>query len=422
MTDSRLSILHVSTADNLGGSARAAYRIHSGLRAAGQLSRMLVRTKVTDDGDVAVIDERRPLRRHCARLLRDWIDPAGWQYLFYPTVSSLRNDRRYREADIVQLYNIHGGYFSFRSLPAVSLEKPVVWRLSDMWAFTGHCSYAHECVRWESGCGSCPHLEEYPPLWRDTTAALFRAKLESYRRSRMTIVVTNSWMEGLVHRSPLLSAFPVTRIPNGVDTAVFAPGSRVAARRLLGWPEGAKIVLFMAHIARPGTRKGGALVGPAVAEARRRVPGLQLAVMGEGAEAWPDHPEFPTLRVAYSDDNLRLAQVYAAADLLIHPANVENLPNTVLEGMAVGLPTVAFDVGGVCDIVRHRETGYLARPQDPEDLARGVTLVAGDSQLRARLSAAARRLAESEHSLDLQVERYLALYRGTLDARRATGA
>jgi glycosyltransferase involved in cell wall biosynthesis len=416
------AVLHVSTADNLGGSARAAYRIHAGLRGAGQRSRMLVRTKVMEDPDVALLGCGGWLRRGRARLLREWIDPAGWQYLFYPTAATLRRHDWYREADVVQLYNIHGGYFSFRALPEISREKPVVWRLSDMWAFTGHCSYAHECTRWESGCGSCPHLEEYPPLWRDTTASLFRAKVEAYRRSRLTVVVTNSWMEALVGRSPLLGAFPVRRIPNGIDTAVFAPRPRIDVRRSLGWPEDATIVLFAAHIARVGTRKGGEQVGPAIAEAARQGQPLHLAVMGEGAEDWPEHPSIPTLRVAYSDDNNRLAQVYAAADILIHPAAVENLPNTVLEAMGVGLPSVAFDVGGVRDVVRHMETGYLARAGEPQDLARGLSLLAGDGTLRARLGSAARRLAESEHALELQTKRYLDLYREAVAAHKAGGA
>jgi glycosyltransferase involved in cell wall biosynthesis len=417
-----LAILHLSTADNLGGSARAAYRIHSGLRADGRRSRMLVRTKVTDDPDVALLSAGGWLAGAQARLLREWIDPAGWQYLFYPTAATLLRHDWYREADVVQLYNIHGGYFSFRALPEISRVRPVVWRLSDMWALTGHCSYAHECTRWEQSCGSCPHLDEYPPLWRDTTAALFRAKAEAYRRSRLTVVVTNSWMEGLVCRSPLLGAFPVRRIPNGIDTTVFSPRLRTDARRALGWPEDATIVLFAAHIARTGTRKGGAHVAPAIAEAVGRGQSFHLAVMGEGAEDWPEHPSVPTLRVAYSDDNNRLAQVYAAADILIHPAVVENLPNTVLEAMGAGLPSVAFDVGGVRDIVRHMETGYLARAGDTRDLARGVSLLAADGALRARLGIAARRLAESEHSLELQTKRYLDLYREAVAAHKAGGA
>ncbi len=421
MSEQRV-ILHLSTADNLGGSARAAYRIHSGLRAAGHRSRMLVRTKVTEDPDVALLGAGSWLRRAHARLLREWIDPAGWQYLFYPTATALSGHPWYREADVVQLYNIHGGYFSFLALPEIGREKPVVWRLSDMWAFTGHCSYAHECTRWEDGCGACPHLDEYPPLWRDTTAALFQAKAEAYRRSRLTVVVTNSWMEGLVRRSPLLGHFPVRRVPNGIDTAVFAPRSRSEARRALGWPEEATIVLFAAHIARMGTRKGGELLAPIVSEAGKGGAPLHLAVMGEGAEDWPEHPAVSTLRVGYSDDNDRLAQVYAAADILIHPAIVENLPNTVLEAMGVGLPCVAFDVGGVRDIVHHMETGYLARAGETQELARGLSLLARDGELRARLGNAGRRLVESEHSLDLQTRRYLDLHREVIAAHAPGGA
>jgi glycosyltransferase involved in cell wall biosynthesis len=414
-----ISVLHISTADNQGGSARAAYRIHAGLRGAGHHSRMLVRTRVTSDPDVDYLDGARPLRRLFERVLRRWIDSAGWQYLYYPSSSALPSHPWFQEADVVQLYNIHGGFFSFRILPRLSSLKPVVWRLSDMWALTGHCSYSHECQRWRTGCGTCPDLDEYPALWRDTTASLFRAKRDAYRNCRLSLVVTNTWMEELVRESPLLAGFPACRIPNGVDTTVFAPRAQAEARRALAWPEDLPVVLFLAHVARPGTRKGAEFVLPAAERAYARGARFRLAVMGEGADEWPDHREIPILRVAYSADDARLAVVYSAADLLLHPARAENFPNTVLEAMACGLPTVSFDVGGVPDAVRHRETGWLAPAGDLDALGEGIATVLDEVGLRARLARQCRAVAEREYTLGQQTSRYLDLYGEVLSQYRA---
>jgi len=92
------------------------------------------------------------------------------QYLFYPSSFLLLYDKWFRESDVIQLFNTHDNYFAHTALPFISRKKPVVWRLSDMWAMTGHCTHALDCERWMSGCGSCPYLSGYPALRWDTTA------------------------------------------------------------------------------------------------------------------------------------------------------------------------------------------------------------------------------------------------------------
>ena len=74
------------------------------------------------------------------------------------------------------------------------------------------------------------------------------------------------------------------------------------------------------------------------------------------------------------------------------PSRQDNLPQTGTEAQACGLPVVAFRTGGLPDVVVDRETGYLADPFAPEDLARGIAWALDDSRRRA-LGAAARERA-----------------------------
>src|SRR5260221_10261991 len=179
---------------------------------------MLVSLKKSSDHDVDYIHRRnRLLRGLDNRLGRGLVDRLDLQYLFYPSSLALPVHPWLQEADIVQLYNTHGGYFSHTILPLLSRMRPIVWRLSYMWAFTGHCSYSYDCERWRTGCGACPLLDEYPALKRDTTAFLWKAKRVLYRHSRMNIVVTSRWMAKLVHESRLLGHFPEFNTPNGID-------------------------------------------------------------------------------------------------------------------------------------------------------------------------------------------------------------
>ena len=412
-----VSVLHVNTADNLGGAARSAYKIHSGVRALGARSRMLVRTRVTDDPDVALVNGGRWRWRVLDALGTQVVDRVGAQYLFYPSSFALLDHPWLAETQVVQLYNTHGGYFTHRVLPELSRRRPVVWRLSDMWPFTGHCAYSLDCERWKTGCGHCPLLHEYPGLPWDTTARLFRIKERLYASSRLTIVATNSWMEGLVRQSPLLGRFPLHRIPNGVDVSVFRPMEKAAARRALGIDDTLPVVLFAAHVARPGTRKGGEYVSPSLERAAAQGSRFRLVVLGEDAEAWPEARAYPTTRVGFTADNARLAAVYSAADVLLWPAVAENFPNGIVEAMACGTPAVAFDTGGVRDAVRHLETGYLAAFRDVEDLARGVHLLIGDAAQRGRLSEACRRVAADDYSDERQARRYHDLYARLLEER-----
>ena len=202
------SVLHLSHFDEYGGSARSAQKIHSGLRELGIRSRMLVGHKDGHDPDV------RRIARSDAVALADRVahraaDEFGLQYVANASSFLLKRDPWFREADVLQLYNIHGGWFALTALPRLTRAKPTVWRLSDMWAMTGHCGYSLDSERWRTGCGSCPHLQTYPPVRRDATAANWRLKRRVYAKAPLTLVAPTHWLEGLTRESPLLAHYPV---------------------------------------------------------------------------------------------------------------------------------------------------------------------------------------------------------------------
>ncbi len=417
-----LSILHISAADRAGGSARAASRIHEGLKRSGVQSRMLVGWKYGKEQDVALVGSR-PVRifdRLCNKAA-DWL---SLQYLFLPSSRLLPFHRWVREADVIQLYNTHGGYFSHTILPALSRVRPVVWRLSDMWPMTGHCAYSFDCERWKTGCGSCPILSDYPELRHDRTALLWRIKQRVYHRSRLTLVAPSKWMAELARESPLLRAFPVHVIPNGLDTDVFHPVARSMARETLGIHPDRRVVLFSAQFL-VDRRKGLSLLTQALERIRATQHGnLELLMMGQGADGWSPPIGLPVRRLGSIEDDRLLAMVYSAADGFVLPTLADNLPNSVLQSMACGTPVVSFRVGGVPEVVRHLETGYVAAYQDIEDLAHGIASLLEDAPLRARLGQQARAMIEAGHTLDAQAKRFIALYQQALEqvhAERVNG-
>ena len=418
---SPLSILHFSTVDNIGGSGRSAYRIHTGLRDLGHQSRMLVGQKVTSDSDVETV--HGSIVGRVSNYAADVVTTRlGLQYLFLPSSHRIRGHRWVEEADVIQVYNTHGGYFSHRLLPSLSRMRPIVWRLSDMWPMTGHCAYSGDCDRWKIGCGKCPDLAGYPPLPVDTTSLLWNIKNRLYARSNITLVAPSSWIEDMVRQSPLLQRFDVRRIPNGLDLSVFRPMERSVARDILDIDPRQKVILFAAHGVDDNPRKGSL----DLIEALKRLPSSRdhmLLLCGEGGEEWHRKVDMPVKVLGYVADDRMMALVYSSADVIVLPSIVENLPNSVLEAMACGIPAVAYDTGGMKDAVRHMDTGYLARYRDVQDLANGITYLLNDDQLRTRLSTASRALIERQFGATQQANRFVDLYteilqRETLGARK----
>jgi glycosyltransferase involved in cell wall biosynthesis len=409
-----LSVLHISFEDNIGGSAKAAYKIHLGLRERGVNSKMLVRWKITSDPDVGLISEGD--LNVLDRVGRWGFDKMGLQYLFYPSSFALLRHPHFKEADIVQLYNVHGGFFAYSVLPLISSRKKIVWRLSDMWAFTGHCSYSYECDRWKSGCGECPNLAEYPPLNIDTSALLWRIKRMVYERSDIHVVTTNSWMTKLVEQSALLRRFQRSVIPNGINTETFSAIPKGTAREALGLQRDSKVVLFASHAVLPGKRKGAEFIIPTMEKvSTENGKKLVLIVLGEKAESWKDGHGYKTLRLGFTQSERLLAVAYSAADVLLYPSIAENFPNSVVEAFACGTVAVGFDIGGMSDAIRHMDTGYLARSLDMEELAVGLNLLLKDDELRAKMSERCRKLVKKEYSLELQAKRFEDLYRRLLE-------
>jgi len=406
-----LNLLHISDSDLGGGAARAAFAIHGRLRSLGHDSRMLVGRRVSDDRDVRTL-KRSVAWRAADRAAGLLFDRLALQYVFYPSSFGVRLDPWFRSADVVQLYNLHGSYFSFSALPLLTRARPVVWLLQDQWALTGHVAYSLECERWRDGCGSCPHLDGYPPLRRDTSAALWRLKRLVYSQSRLTLVVPSRWLEQMTRASPLLRRFPVHRIPRGVDTATFSPGPQADARRRLDLPGDAPIVLFAAWDLNE-QRKGLELL----LQAWRTLEPRPLLLLAGGGEPPRDAGIRSLGRV---QDDALLADAYRAADVFAVPTLADAQTKTAPEALACATPVVSFDRGGIVDVVRHLETGYQARFGDPGELARGLSLLLADRELRSRLGRAGRELVEREFSLAGEVDRYVGLYERLLGQSSTT--
>ena len=115
-------------------------------------------------------------------------------------------------------------------------------------------------------------------------------------------------------------------------------------------------------------------------------------------------------------DEGRLAELYSAADVFVAPSLQENLSNTVMEALSCGTPCVAFDVGGMRDMVEHEGNGYLVRPRDADDLAAGIRWVLENEERGRALSARAREKVVSQFDAKVIARRHVSLYEEIVDS------
>lgn len=417
-----MNIVHINLADQARGAAQAALRLHEAQIKLGHTSRMLVGYRANNRPDIQMLPARDTRwQRSLHRFVNRWEEYTGLQYLWQPWKNQFLRHPFTRQAEIINLHNIHSGFFPYTILPQLSACRPLVWTLHDFWGLTGHCGFPsmHDCERWKTGCGHCPALSDYPPIAIDTTAWLWRIKSKVYRRSKLTLVTPSVWLAGMVRQSPLLRQCEVHCIPHGVDTQVFRPMPKSAARRALGLPVDAKVILFSAFDPfQP--RKGGVYLFEALQRlAREGRRDILLATVGSQQDRLAGKYQFPTYNLGLIRDEHRLAQCYSAADVYVGPSLAETFGLVYIEAMACGTPVIAFDCTAVPEVVRHQQTGYLARAKDVDDLVRGLCWLLDDDELRAQLGRQGRQLVEREYTLEQQARCYVELYEEVIARKRS---
>src|SRR5262249_35095272 len=105
-----------------------------------------------------------------------------------------------------------------------------------------------------------------------------------------------------------------------------------------------------------------------------------------------------------------MAPIYQRSQVCVLTSDHEGTPNVLLEAMASGLPVVATRVGGVPEIVRHQETGFVLDPGDIDGFVAALAQLATDSRLRMEMGRRARRYVETHHSLQRLPGRLSELY------------
>ncbi|MBW4450540.1 MAG: glycosyltransferase family 4 protein [Spirirestis rafaelensis WJT71-NPBG6] len=419
-----MKILHLSTHDTSGGAARAAYRLHKGLQYIGLDSQMLVQEKLSDDKTVIapkirlfqgiaktkLTFETLPLKLYRQRsntsFFTQWLPDR-----VVPQVAHIN-------PDIINLHWISAAFMQIETL--AKLKQPLVWTLHDSWGFTGGCHVIGECDRYTVSCGACPQLNSGND-W-DLSRWVWKRKAKAWKDLNLTLVSPSSWLANCASSSSLFKNLRIEVIPHGLDTETFRPINQVLAREILNLPQDKKLILFGALQATSDRNKGFHLLQPSLQELSKSGwnDSWNVVIFGASQPENPPDLGFKTHYLGHLHDNMSLASVYSAADVMLVPSLQESFGQTASESLACGTPVVAFNSTGLKDIVDHQHNGYLAKPYEIEDFAKGITWVLENAERHQKLSFYAREKAEREFTLQLQARRYSALFQEILREAKTT--
>lgn len=417
-----MRVLLVNTSEKTGGAAVAANRLMEALNNNGVSAKMLVRDKETYNINVVGLGTSVLSKRHFfwERIIIFIRMHFSMKKLFSIDIANSGFDitrmKEFKEADVIHLHWINQGMLSLKSIKKIlASDKPVVWTMHDIWPATGICHLTLGCNRFKSHCRYCRLLPSKGSR-NDLSTKIFKKKLRLYHNQGIRFVACSKWLEGEAKKSALLVGSKVTNIPNPIDTRVFCPGDRMQARVNSGLPADKRILLFVSQrVSNPN--KGMSYLAEACNILSQQYPEMLgdtvVAVLGGHAEELREQLPFELYPLGYVSDTKRIVDIYNSADLFVLPSLSENLPNTIMEAMACGVPCVGFKIGGIPEEIDHLRNGYVAAYCDSADLAKGIrwVLTSADGESLRNEAVKKVRVSYSQQSVAMK---YIEVYNQAL--------
>jgi glycosyltransferase involved in cell wall biosynthesis len=373
-----LKILHLQK--GITSTGRAPLRLHNAFLEENIESQMLVMdydenltSGIQDTGRNSRLTSRAD--HYMQSFITHKINKKYGMYTYPVLGTNVSKIEMVKSADIIYLHWVQGGFMSLSSYRQIAeLGKPIIFFMHDMWTITGGCHYSFTCEKYKSKCFACQMFPSKGII--DWVASEFKRKRKFYSDFKNLYFASPSkWLFECAKKSNLTKDKPIFYIPNVIDNRLFKPVGKKFSRHILNIKSDGKIIAFGANFILsaykgwPELLKALKILGTEYSR-----ESLTILIFGGGSNNKEIEKEIPfnVQFMGFLKDEYSTVLVYNAADVLVTPSLADNLPTTVLECESCGTPVVGFDVGGVPDMIKHKENGYLAKYRDPEDLAAGI--------------------------------------------------
>ncbi len=416
-----MKIALINTSDLQGGAAIACYRLGEALEKSNEVSVKMVVKEKTSHSSFVINSNPSTLSEKLGKLnfalekatfLR-YESNKSMRFLFsHPNFGQdISTIPEIKEADILHFHWINKGFLSFSSLEKlIALNKPIIWTLHDMWPFTGGCHYSASCKNYQDTCGNCFLLKN--PKSNDISSKIWNKKKALYSEANLHIITCSAWLRGIASSSTLFNNLKVSNIPNTIDLNLFKPKAKAKETK-------AKSTILFQAMNINDKRKGLKYFIEALQiienEHLEFSKSIKLVIFGKNGSSQIDDLTFDVDYLGVLNTQQEIINAYHQSDVFVIPSLEDNLPNTIMEAMACGVPVVGFETGGIPEMVNHKKTGFIASQKNSRELAEGIMWTLENKERGIELSHNSRSKATKEYAHKVIANQYIEVYKSVLD-------
>ena len=365
-----IKVLHINYSDIKGGAAIAVKRIHDAQKKIDVDSKIVVAEKYLDHKDVigpkSTFEEVKwkilnSINRKIGNLeKKERYDSNSYNLIPNNFVKKINRI----SCDIINLHWIGNNLIPINDLKKIN--KPIVWTLHDMWAYTGSEHYT-KSLRFIEGYNKYNKPKELSGY--DFEKYCWDLKKKNYPEN-LSIIATSNWQLNNAKKSFLFKNKKILKIPLPIDFNFWKPMKKNIARNILNISENKKVILIGSEKI-DLERKGYNLI-----ESILNIvddSNSLLIVFGRNCKKIGKINKFDKIyfeEISPNSQDLKI--LYSACDLFLAPSIQESFGQTVLEAASCCLPSICFENNGISEIIDHKINGYLAKEGDTEDFARGI--------------------------------------------------
>ena len=386
-----MKILNISYSDYFGGAAKSAYRIHSVINSINNIkSDMLVIKKLSKNKNIFNLNKKNlllfKLKSYFGILVSKFdsnINPKSYNFFNSPFLNFI-NHSNY---DLINIHWINAETLSVDDIKKIN--KPFIITMHDMWWICGSENYLqYGDNRWKKG-----KFQNY------ISDHIYKKKKTVTPKA---IISPSKWLINCVKDSPLFKKTKLINIPYPIDQKIFLPKNLHSLKKFNMF-KNSKIKIFFGVFGNAADKRKGLdllikslqLIDPSLFE-------LIIASKNE----FDGVQKFKIQNLNYIENEKDLSNIFNLCDLLVLSSRLDNLPNIALEAQSCGKPIVAYNVGGIPDIVKNNYNGYLIEPFKFKLFSKKLELLIKNSKQRSKFSINAAKYAKQNWSHDSIKKKY----------------
>ena len=371
----------LSWSDLYGGAARACYQTFLAIKKDNKNVDLFVQKKLSKDKNVRTYQKNTfnlVLRKYFSFLLYK-LRFSKHDYSYNLINSDIGKNANFKKYDIINLHWVNSETISLQDV--TKIKQKIVLTLHDMWAFCGSEHYLYDLPNKYFKKGKQKNLFFLDYL-------VWKKKRKFWKEKIFYIVTPSQWLSNLVKKSYLMKNYPMSVIPYSVDNRIyFKKNIKNLTVNNISLKKNKKYIdiLFISAGKLFNYRKGFDLLDNAIDQHKNKKQ-IRIILVGKFNEVDKAKIKSNFIMLNEVNNEKKKAQIYNFVDLLALPSRLDNLPNVGLEAHSCGTPIVAFKVGGIPEIVKHKKTGYLANPFSLKSFIKGIYFVLENQKMLSKNS------------------------------------